>query len=154
MSNWIRIFPWLACAGVVSAQVSLDEQAELRIRNFHLEEGFKVSLFADESQLRNPSALCFDAQGRVLVAEIDRWRAGVEDIRNNTDMLLDDLTIVSTADRLKMYEKFAAKFGPDYWTKQSDRIRLIEDRDGDGRADKVSTSRTGFTMPSTARALG
>jgi len=42
------------------------------------------------------------SKGRLLVAEIDRWREGVEDIRNNTDMLLDDISIVSTADRLAM----------------------------------------------------
>jgi quinoprotein glucose dehydrogenase len=154
MSIWIRISPWLLCAGFVSAQVSLDEQAELRIRNFHLEEGFKVSLFADESQLRNPSAFCFDDQGRVLVAEIDRWRAGVEDIRNNTDMLLDDISSVTTADRLKMYEKFAAKFGPDFWTKESDRIQRIEDRDGDGRADLVSTFADGFRAPLDGPGIG
>jgi len=154
MLIWNRIFPWLACAGVVSAQVSLDEQAELRIRNFHLEDGFKVSLYADETQLRNPTAICFDDKGRLLVAEIDRWREGVEDIRNNTEMLLDDISIVSTADRLAMYQKFAGKFPPDYWTKQSDRIRLIEDRDGDGRADGVSTFAENFRGPLDGPGIG
>jgi quinoprotein glucose dehydrogenase len=144
MSIWNRILPWLTCVAVASAQVNLDEQAELRIRNFHLEEGFKVSLFADESQLRNPSAICFDDRGRVLVAEIDRWREGVEDIRNNTEMLLDDISSTTTADRLKMYQKFTSKFPLEFWTKKSDRIRLVEDRDGNGRADAVSTFAENF----------
>jgi quinoprotein glucose dehydrogenase len=132
----------LGCS--LRAEPSLDEQAALRIRNFKIEDGFAVSLFGDEGQLRNPSAICFDDRGRLYVAEIDRWRAGVEDIRNRTDMLRDDLAIVTSEDRRAMYRKFESQIPASYWTQESDRVRLLEDRDGDGRADHVSTFADGF----------
>ena len=68
-----------------------DEEAKLRIANFKLPEGVSASLFADSGQIQNPSAICFDPQGRLYVAEIHRWRAGVQDIRNEQQILLDDI---------------------------------------------------------------
>ncbi len=137
---------WALTAFPAAWAADFDREAKLRIANFEFEPDFEISLFADESQLKNPTAICFDDQGRMYAAEIDRWRAGVEDIRHHTNMLVDDLSIVSSVDRIAMYEKFAeAGYIPmSYWTEEADRIRLVEDRDGDGRADHSSVFADGF----------
>jgi len=139
----------LATAAVVSAQSPnprYDREAQLRIQNFTFEPDFKVELFADQTQVLNPSAICFDDQGRLYVAEIHRWRAGVEDIRHHIPMLLDDLSITSSAQRTAMYRKFSDSGYIPFtaWTSQADRIRIVEDRDGDGRADAAGIFADGF----------
>ncbi len=121
-----------------------DEEAKLRIANFKLPEGVTASLFADSSQTQNPSAICFDPQGRLHVAEIHRWRAGVQDIRNEPQLLLDDLAVQSNADRLAMYERDEATRPLSFYTEFADRIVRIEDADGDGRADRASVFADGF----------
>ncbi len=114
----------------------LEKEAGLRIANFEHPEDVQVGLFADESQTRNPSAICFDEKGRLYIAEIDRWRAGVDDIRQRPTMLLEDLATTTNADRLKMFENHVAEFPMSYYTDFSDRIRVVNDSDGDGRADE------------------
>ncbi len=121
-----------------------DEEAKIRIANFELPEGVTASLFADSSQTQNPSAICFDAQGRLLTAEIHRWRAGVQDIRHEPQILLDDLAAQSSADRLAMYERDQATRPLSFYTEFTDRIVRIEDTDGDGRADRSAVFADGF----------
>ncbi len=121
-----------------------DSEAQARIANFQLPEGVKATLFADSSQTQNPSAICFDPQGRLLVAEIHRWRAGVQDIRDEPRLLLDDLACQTTADRLAMYEKDQAMRPLSFYTEFTDRIMRLEDRDHDGRADHSTLFADGF----------
>lgn len=121
-----------------------DAEARLRIANFTLPEGIAASLAVDASQTQNPSAICFDRQGRLYLAEIHRWRAGVLDIRNEQRLLLDDLAIRTNADRLAMYEKDALNRPLSYFTEYEDRIVRTEDTDGDGRADQAGVFADGF----------
>jgi quinoprotein glucose dehydrogenase len=121
-----------------------DEEAKLRIANFKLPEGVSASLFADSGQIQNPSAICFDPQGRLYVAEIHRWRAGVQDIRNEQQILLDDIDNESSADRLSMYERDVATRPLSFYTEYTDRIVRLEDADGDGRADQSAVFADGF----------
>jgi len=59
------------------------------------------------------------------------------------DWLHDDLTLQSVEARLVMFRKFLKEKADDYGV-EHDRIRLIEDTDGDGVADKNSVFADGF----------
>lgn len=131
-----------------------DQEAAIRTANFTKPDDIQVSLFADESQTQNPSAICFDHQGRLYIAEIHRWRDGVEDIRNQQFMLADDIAIQKTADRLAMYQKHAARIPMEHYTAYEDRIIRVEDADGNGRADKVSVFADGFRDPLDGPGIG
>lgn len=121
-----------------------ESEAAVRISNFKLPEGVSASLFADSSQTQNPSAICFDSKGRLYIAEIHRWRAGVQDIRNEQRLLLDDINNRTTQDRYKMYEQDQLTRPLSFYTEFTDRIVRIEDTDGDGRADKSGVWADGF----------
>lgn len=121
-----------------------DREAKARIANFKLPEGVVAALFADSSQIQNPSAICFDIHGSLYVAEIHRWRAGVQDIRNEQQILLDDINNQSSADRLAMYERDQLTRPLSFYTEFTDRIVRLEDANGDGRADRSSVFATGF----------
>jgi len=112
-----------------------EQKAKLKIDTFQVPQGMKVDLWADASQTKNPSHFTFDSKGRMYICEIDRWRRGVDDIRERPYMLLDDILINSSEDRMAMFRKHLDKHPMEWYTSVSDRIRLVEDRDGDGRAD-------------------
>ncbi|MCB1079978.1 MAG: glucose dehydrogenase, partial [Verrucomicrobiae bacterium] len=121
-----------------------DAEAALRIANFTMPEDIKASLVVDPAQTQNPSAICFDSKGRLYIAEIHRWRDGVQDIRNEQRLLFDDIAVQTSADRVAMYEKDAINRPLSFFTQYEDRIVVTEDTDGDGRADKSSVYADGF----------
>jgi len=131
-----------------------DAEATQRIANFTLPEDISASLFVDPSQTQNPSAICFDDAGRLYIAEIHRWRAGVMDIRNEQRLLLDDLAIVTSEDRLAMYENDQLSRPLSFYTEYADRIVRVEDTDGDGRADASSIWADGFHDPLDGPGIG
>jgi len=116
------------------------------IAKFRVPEGFKVELFAAEPMLANPVAFALDDRNRVYVAETFRVHAGVTDNRKHMDWLDVDLANRTTADRVAMYRKFAGDKFASYGL-QPDRIRLVEDRDGDGKADHATIFADGFNKP-------
>ncbi|MBI3414095.1 MAG: HEAT repeat domain-containing protein, partial [Verrucomicrobia bacterium] len=149
-------------------------EAELAMKRFTLPPGFKIELFAAEPHLANPVAFHVDEHGRFYVVETFRLGAGVLDIRgrrgwpgpefmssapperlaNLADELLDaDLANRTADDRVGMLKKyFGSKIGT--LTNESDRVRLIEDRDGDGRADHDSVFADGFSNIADGLAAG
>ena len=131
-----------------------EAKAAVRIKNFKLPKGMKVDLWADESQTTNPSSFYFDSKGRMYVAEIHRWRKGVDDIRNRRYMLLEDLSIQSSADRMKMFKNHFDKHPLEWYTKESSEIRLLEDTNGNGRADKATLYAGGFNDPLDGPGIG
>ena len=131
-----------------------EKKAQVRIKNFQVPEKIKVDLWADESQTTNPSAFYFDSKGRMYVAEIHRWRKGVDDIRNRRYMLLEDLSIQSSEDRLKMFKNHLKRHPMEWYTKESSEIRLLEDSDGDGRADKATLYAGDFNDPLDGPGIG
>lgn len=131
-----------------------DEKAQIRMRNFEMPEEVTIKLWADESQTQNPSAITFDSQGRLYVAEINRWRFGVDDIRERRMMLVEDLQIESSADRLKMFENHYDEFPPEHYTNAADQISLLEDTDDDGRADVSKIFAGGFNDPLDGPGIG
>ncbi len=117
--------------------------AELAIKQFQVPTGFKVDLFASEPLLLNPVAFCFDEQGRIYVAETFRYRKSVYDIRGHMNMYSDDLACRTVEDRAAMIKKYLGdKIGT--MTNESERVQLLEDRDGDGKADHSTVFADGF----------
>src|SRR4051812_20058840 len=131
------------------------------MKSFRVPPGLKVELFAAEPKLASPVAISVDEKGRVFVAEEYRLGQGAAENRNNpafafSFFLEDDLQIRTLDDRLAAYRKWAHKIpgGMDYFTKHSDQVRLVEDTDGDGRADKSTVFARGFNAPLDGLAAG
>ncbi|MEQ1842417.1 MAG: glucose dehydrogenase, partial [Verrucomicrobiales bacterium] len=133
-----------AVSGPNADRKKYDSEAKVRIATFTLPSDVKAALFVDESQTRNPGAICFDHKGRLYIGELDRWRAGVEDIRNEQRLLFDDIANVTNADRLAMYKKDQLARPLSHYTKFQDRIVIVEDLDHDGRADTSKVWADGF----------
>lgn len=123
------------------AQSSLE--AELAIRSFKVPAGMTTELFAAEPMLANPVAFCFDERGRIFVAETFRQQKGVEDNRGHGKWLLDDLAAQTVGDRIAFFKRHLKDDVRNYVV-EHDRLRLLEDLDGDGRADKATVFADGF----------
>ena len=115
---------------------------------------FEVEVFSDK--VKNPTAICFDDRGNLYVSETFRWRVGVEDNRNHTYWIMDDLATETNEQRVAYYEKFAAeKLGdPDYFTRESERVVVLRDPDRDGKADPPSVFADGFSAAEDGPAIG
>tara|TARA_R110002095_G_scaffold147182_3_gene127265 strand:+ start:4471 stop:7755 length:3285 start_codon:yes stop_codon:yes gene_type:complete len=113
------------------------------IQGFRVPKGMTVSLFAAEPLLANPVAFCIDEQGRFYVAETFRQGKGVEDNRGHMNWLHDDLAAETLEDRMAYFKKHLKDDIKQYGL-EHDRIRLVEDRDHDGKADHASVFADGF----------
>lgn len=82
-------------------------RSELRVP-----EGFEVTLFAAEPDIRKPIAFDFDARGRMVIAEAGSY-----------------------------------PLGPPEGETPSDAIKILEDTDRDGRADKFTVFADGLNIP-------
>lgn len=130
--------------------------AELAISAFRIPDGIEMEVFAAEPQIASPVAICIDEKGRVYAAEEYRFNRGTPENRTQDFFLEDDLQIDSLEDRLALYKKFEDRFegGMDWFTKVSDQVRILEDRDGDGRADFSKIFADGFNEPLDGLAAG
>ncbi len=124
--------------------VGATEEPQKAIKSIRSLPGFKVDLFAAEPMLANPVAFHIDEKGKFYVVETFRLHAGVTDARNHMYWLDDDLKSQTIADRLAMYKKHLSAKDYASYGKDHDRIRLIEDRDGDGKADHATVFADGF----------
>lgn len=129
------------------------DEGELAIKKFRVPAGFKVELFAAEPLLANPVSFAIDEKGRFYVAETFRHSDGVLDIRGHMDWLDDDLAARSVEDRIALIRKHLGQRANDLAI-ETDRVRLIEDRDGDGRADQATVFADGFTSLPTGIGAG
>ena len=120
------------------------DEAEMAIKRIRVPENFRTEVFAAEPMLANPVAFCIDAQGRVFVSETYRFNTSVLDIRRYMAMLDDDLACRTVEDRLHMTER---RFGEQAkeLARESEVIRLLEDRNHDGKADFSAVYADGFS---------
>jgi quinoprotein glucose dehydrogenase len=119
------------------------DAGERAIKGFRVAPGLKVELVAAEPMLANPVTFSVDERNRLFVAETFRYHAGVTDIRRHMAWLDDDLAARTVEDRLAMLHKYLGKEVETYGL-EHDRIRLVEDRDGDGKADHSTVFADGF----------
>ncbi|MEC7501608.1 MAG: hypothetical protein VX970_07755, partial [Planctomycetota bacterium] len=124
------------------------DQGEKAMAGFSLPEPFQVQLFAAEPMLANPVALSIDPAGRVYVVESFRYGNNPE-----STSLEDDLACRTVADRLAMHRR---KHGDNVenFTTRHDRVRLLVDADGDGRADRDTVFADQFNRVESGPAAG
>lgn len=127
------------------------DEGERAMKRFRIPKGFKVELFAAEPLLANPVAFAIDEKNRFFVAETFRLHSGVTDIRGHMSWLTNELASTSVVQRVEYMKLYEGKRFPDY-EKEEDRVRLVWDSDGDGRADKATVFAGGFN--SAAEGLG
>ena len=113
------------------------DEGEKMMGNFKYPPNLRINLFAAEPDVGNPVSFHVDHQGRVFVCESYRQGKGIEDNRNHAEWLDEDLAAQSVADRIAYIKKHVKNAEVEY-TKHDDRIRLLLDNDGDGKADKNS----------------
>jgi quinoprotein glucose dehydrogenase len=129
------------------------DQEKAILSTIKFPEGMEVKLFAREPDVQDPTAITFDEMNRLYIAETHRFERGVEDNRRNP-WVADDYKLTNTAGRLEMYQKYADKKPLSYFTKYSEKIRVIEDRDGDGKCDHATVFADGFNNPLDGTAAG
>lgn len=135
---------WTSAARAYQPRVApASKEGELAIKKFRVAPGFKVDLYAAEPDLANPVAFCFDEKGRCYVCETFRHFAGVLDIRGIMPWLDEELAARTVDDRLAEMKRHLGDKIKDF-TIESERIRLLEDRDGDGRVDHSTVFAAGF----------
>ena len=148
------------------------ESADAILKGFSIAPGLHVEVWAAGPQLANPVALCFDGKGRAFVAESGRRRTSVPNIGTHPDWQDGSLALHSVEDRArfmreiyppgtgKMPPRDAADFNRDGvfdWHDlevESERVRLLEDTDGDGRADRSAVFAEGFNSLTTGVGAG
>ena len=112
------------------------------MEQYKIPDGLKMSVFAAEPQLQNPVALSIDNEGKFWVCETFRFDGGgagmgVYDIRQMYDRLDTDLASKTVEQRMEALNKWN-KGDQTALTQWPDRLKLIEDRNGDGKADYFS----------------
>jgi len=135
-----------------SAQQAPNSEAEQALKRLRPPKGLQASLFAAEPDFVNPVAFSFDEKGRAYVVETHRLGNCTYDIRGHMAWVDDDLACRNVADREAMHRKYMG----DKYEKltETERVRFLEDRDGDGRVDHAVTFAEGFGTPATGLAAG
>ncbi|NRB73727.1 MAG: PQQ-dependent sugar dehydrogenase, partial [Verrucomicrobiales bacterium] len=110
-------------------------------------EGLEGHTWVTFPFVENPGSFGFDPQGRLYVAEANRFWLGVPDLRGANEMIRDDFKSESIEDRTKLYEKFASSFPEGWFTRVADRLIRLEDRDGNGAADHRTLFSDRFKEP-------
>ncbi|MEO5804694.1 MAG: PVC-type heme-binding CxxCH protein, partial [Verrucomicrobiota bacterium] len=152
-----RIFSFcatlLAFSIPVFAQPRPINDAELSVKKLVVAPGLGVALFAAEPLLQNPVAFSIDERGRFFISETHRYKDSIFDITRQTNWLLSDLSFRQVEDRAAFLQKeFATNLN--FLTKESELVRLVEDRDGDGRAETSSIFADGFNQTVSGTAAG
>jgi len=119
------------------------DDAVLALKRFSLPKGLKASLWAAEPMLANPVAIDFDERGRLFVSETYRYRTSVLDIRDYMPMLELDLASRTIEDRAALHRKVFGAQAKDFAI-ESEIVRLVEDTNHDGVADKSTIYADGF----------
>ena len=137
------VFLIFLTAPALLAQHSVDSPAQLAMKKFQLAPGLKIDLFAAEPQVMNPVSFSIDERGRIFVVETHRYGISIFDITQNQPWLLDDLSFRAVADREAFLSRtFATNLS--LMTKDSELVRLVQDKAGTGRADTSSVYADGF----------
>ena len=107
-------------------------------------EGWDIQLFAAEPDVANVVAFDIDNRGRIFACETFRQGRGVTDNRAHDDTwLLADLSAETVQDRIDYHKRLLGESAVTY-AQHDDRIRRLEDSDGDGKSDRSYVVARGF----------
>jgi quinoprotein glucose dehydrogenase len=120
------------------------DEAEMALKRMKVPEGLEIKLWAAEPMLANPVAFNFDEKGRIFVAETYRYRTSVLDIRDYMWVLEDELAARTVEDRAKLIRNKFGIEGEKELSIEGEVVRLLEDSDGNGVADKSYVYADGF----------
>ncbi len=123
------------------------DEAAQALKRMKLPPGLQVKLWAAEPMLANPVAFNFDERGRIFVAETHRYRSSVLDIRDYMWFLEDELATRTLEERSAVFERRFGAEGLKELSIESELVRLLEDTNGDGVADRSSVYADGFNNP-------
>ncbi len=115
--------------------------------------GLSASLWAAEPWLENPVAFSFDDRGRCYIAETHRWAVSIFDITKKTPWLESDLSFRTVEDRERFLTATYAT-NLDILTRDSERVRWVEDRSGKGKVDAGGILATDFRKVTSGTAAG
>ncbi|QDT05515.1 Cytochrome c [Rubripirellula lacrimiformis] len=162
-----RLLACLLCVVVncvsASAQISPDDS----LKSLHPAEGLDVSLWASEPMVRNPTAMEIDSRGRVWIAEGLNYRMkqrqfdsmgrveGADQIKilSDTDgdgkadkvtVFADNIFPVPLGLAVEEIWKDGVQTGTRVYTGNSPDFLVLEDTDGDDKADHRYALLTGF----------
>ncbi|HEX2854627.1 MAG TPA: PVC-type heme-binding CxxCH protein [Opitutaceae bacterium] len=122
-------------------------EGELALKRMKLPDGLVATLWAAEPMLANPVAFNFDERGRIFVSETHRYRSSVLDIRDYMWMLEDDLANRTIEDQSASILRHLKLAGAAALSIESERVRLLQDTNGDGKADRSTLFAEGFNSP-------
>jgi quinoprotein glucose dehydrogenase len=146
----------LSCVSVSGADrpVHSVESMQTMLGSLEFSKAYRASLFAAEPDALNPIAISVDEAGRVYLAETDRYRDAVFDVvTQKPEWLPTDLSFRSVQDRTNFLKQtFRDHLTP--LTRGSERVRLLEDRDGDGIAESSLVLADGFSSIPSGPAAG
>ncbi len=130
------------------------DEAEKNLKRFQIPPGWKSELWAAEPMLAHPVSFDVADDGRVFVAETFRAWRGVPDIRGIMDWLDEDLACKSVEDRLAMMRRHLGEAGMKDYAKNTERIQLLQDTNGGGKANSSKTFAENFATPLDGVAAG
>ena len=105
---------------------------------------WEIQLYASEPDLANVVAFDIDNRGRVYVCETFRQNRGVTDNRAHDDEWVKaDLAAQTVQDRIDYHKRLLGDAAVTY-AQHDDRVRRLEDSDGDGKADSSYVLAKGF----------
>lgn len=130
------------------------DEAERAIKRFTYPQGWKAELWAAEPDVAHGVAFHVADDGRVFVAESFRAWRGVPDIRGIMSWLDEDLACKSVDDRLAMMQRHLKPEEMAGYYKNTERVRLLRDTKGLGKADFSSVFAENFATPLDGVAAG
>ncbi len=136
-------------AGSRPAAMNVSEraaQADAAVRRLALAPGLKGTLWAAEPLAMNPMAISFDPSGRLYVAETFRLGTSAREIRDYPGLRERDLAGRTPEDMQHLLRDLLGDRVIALAT-ESERVRVIEDTDGDGTADRSQVFAEGFNQP-------
>jgi quinoprotein glucose dehydrogenase len=147
-------------------------EIDAAMKKFRLQPGFFAEMFASEPFFANPTSFAFDETGRCFVVETHRRRTSSYDIRSHRDWLDADYSFRTVEDRAQFLQRMLSptntslpkgivkdrngdgKFDWRDLEVESERIRLLEDKDFNGLADSARTYAEDFKTLVTGVAAG
>lgn len=150
LSLWTLTSGDVSAADVPAAVKNTQEEtvplptAEEALRKWNLPEGFNVQLFASEPEIRQPIGMCWDARGRLWIAENDTYaesKTGYDLTQKDRILIFEDTDGDGRADKRTVFwdqghhlTSVEVGFGG-VWALCAPDLLFIPDRDGDDRPD-------------------